>query len=82
VRVVDALEPVSFQKGDNILTEGELGETFYIIEEGSVTVQIKGEVMATKSKGEYFGGSILFEKRLETTRLNPPFPFSWQKSPF
>lgn len=35
--VADALEPCTFQEGDNIVTQGEPGEEFFII------VEVRGE---------------------------------------
>ena len=36
--VADALEPCTFQEGDNIVTQGEPGEEFFIIAEVCVCV--------------------------------------------
>nr|XP_032832143.1 cAMP-dependent protein kinase type I-alpha regulatory subunit-like isoform X1 [Petromyzon marinus] len=36
--VADALEPVQFQDGENIVVQGERGDDFYIITEGSAAV--------------------------------------------
>jgi len=57
MKIVDALEPVSFEKGEAIISEGELGDTFYIIEQGSVNVIVQHEQMAKKKRGDYFGGN-------------------------
>lgn len=55
-RIVDALEPVSFAVGEEIISEGERGEHFYLIEAGSVEVlsALHGK-LATRSVGDYFG---------------------------
>ena len=36
--IADALEPVYFDVGDVILKQGELGDTFYIVQQGDVEV--------------------------------------------
>lgn len=55
-RIVDALEPISFAGGERIITEGELGEHFYLIETGSVNVTSAAHgKLATRSTGDYFG---------------------------
>ncbi len=36
--VADALEPISFEPGQTIVTQGEPGDEFYIIVEGSAIV--------------------------------------------
>ena len=36
--VADALEPCTFQDGDNVVTQGEAGEDFFIIVEVSAPV--------------------------------------------
>lgn len=44
--VADALETVSFEAGETIVRQGEQGNDFFIIVEGSATVlQQRGEVM-------------------------------------
>jgi len=60
VKAADALQPVLFSKGDLILEEGEIGETFYIVEEGEVVVHKldangNKQELARKSVGDYFG---------------------------
>lgn len=35
LQIADALKELKFKKGDFIVREGEAGETFYILEEGT-----------------------------------------------
>lgn len=55
-KLADALEEVSFDAGVAIVTEGEMGDTFYIILSGVVVVskQREGELIRLK-EGDYFG---------------------------
>ena len=38
--MADALEPCTFQDGDNVVTQGESGEDFFIIVEVSTCMQL------------------------------------------
>ena len=67
--LADALEPVDFYDEEFIITQGDLGDTFYIVESGEciVTQQKKpGKANAKKAKeiarvssGQYFGEKAL-----------------------
>ena len=60
--VVGALREVSFAEGENAITEGEAGNTFYIIESGefAVTKQgVDGEVSDRLTRGKFFGDRAL-----------------------
>ncbi|MBU1276915.1 MAG: cyclic nucleotide-binding domain-containing protein [Proteobacteria bacterium] len=53
--------------GENIITEGGVGETMYLIVKGKVTVSQLGEdgcavVLASLGEGEYVGEMALFEE--------------------
>uniref|UniRef100_H2YAV2 cGMP-dependent protein kinase n=1 Tax=Ciona savignyi TaxID=51511 RepID=H2YAV2_CIOSA len=72
-KITDALEEDTFQKGDYIIREGESGETFYIIVEGTVKVTTmsreytdstedpsqKETFIRNLGKGDYFGEKAL-----------------------
>jgi len=59
--VADALEPIQFNDGDEVIRQGEPGEDFFIIVEGQAVVRQKmtddGEVVdvATLGSSDYFG---------------------------
>jgi len=55
-RLAEALDEVSYEAGSHIVREGEMGDTFYIILSGLVSVSKKdeGELIQLKS-GDYFG---------------------------
>ena len=60
VKAVDALQPVSYKAGEQIMSEGELGDLFYIVEEGEVVIkkqdaQGNNREIARKGRGDYFG---------------------------
>lgn len=59
--VADALEPVAFDDGETIVRQGEPGEDFYIIVEGTAVVlqqRSEGEELAEVGRlgpSDYFG---------------------------
>jgi len=60
--VADALQPVNVTKPDeNIITQGENGDEFFIILEGECTVWIGGEQKKTLKAGDYFGELALMK---------------------
>ncbi|XP_078489701.1 cGMP-dependent protein kinase 1-like [Ciona intestinalis] len=55
VEVVDALVEETFNKGDYIIRQGDMGSSFYILVEGEVDVTSTGNVSSDgDSKGEHF----------------------------
>merc|ERR1712166_715774 len=65
--VADALETCTFKAGDVIMKEGDAGDDFYIIEEGSADVTITGEdgnaqTVNTLKEADYFGELALLEE--------------------
>ena len=62
-KVADTLETVSFQNGDIILKQGDIGDSFYIIEDGAAVVtKIDANnvvhIVRELKKGDYFGGKL------------------------
>ena len=54
-----ALERDTFKPGDCIIREGEKGDIFYIIEDGTVDVNTaKDGKVATLTKGQFFGEKV------------------------
>lgn len=62
-KIADALESVNFNDNDIVISEGDSGDNFYLIESGEATFYKKlpdgsqQEVMVGK-KGDYFGGKF------------------------
>jgi cAMP-dependent protein kinase regulator len=73
-KISDALQPVSFRDGDVIIREGDSGDDFFIILEGTVSVskvREGEEVELTRlGRSEFFGEIALLENqpRLATVR--------------
>eukprot|EP01102_Stenamoeba_stenopodia_P020656 TRINITY_DN813_c0_g1_i1.p1 TRINITY_DN813_c0_g1~~TRINITY_DN813_c0_g1_i1.p1 ORF type:complete len:460 (-),score=93.64 TRINITY_DN813_c0_g1_i1:280-1659(-) len=78
-QVADALVPVEFQPGDVIVKQGELGDTFFIVETGEAIVTKRsnsGEVaeVLRLTKGDYFGELALLHtspRAATVTALTP-----------
>jgi cAMP-dependent protein kinase regulator len=65
--VADALQPQNFKKGDLIIKQGDLGQTFYVIIDGICQVhkEINGERvdLVQLKAGDYFGElALLFDQ--------------------
>ncbi|KAK7203144.1 cyclic nucleotide-binding-like protein [Myxozyma melibiosi] len=55
-KIADALKAVTFEAGETVVKEGEVGELFYLIEDGVAEVFKEGEGKVNElSKGDYFG---------------------------
>jgi CRP-like cAMP-binding protein len=54
-RLAERINVVRAEVGDVIITEGEPGDRYYLIVDGSVVVTIRGDVVSTMGAGESFG---------------------------
>eukprot|EP00834_Sanchytrium_tribonematis_P000682 NODE_13_length_54415_cov_0.522424.p16 type:complete len:348 gc:universal NODE_13_length_54415_cov_0.522424:47170-48213(+) len=66
-KIADTLETVSFQDGDTVIKQGDIGDSFYIIEEGEAVVtkvdaHNTTHVVRNLKKGDYFGGSFYLQR--------------------
>jgi len=52
---------MSYKAGDTLVTEGTTGVGFFLILDGKAEVRKKGKVLATLSKGQFFGGMSLID---------------------
>ena len=75
MKIADGLEEESYESGEYIIRQGEIGETFYIIRSGEVDITEnsleEGETfIRTMVKGEYFGEKALRgEQGIRTTNV-------------
>jgi cAMP-dependent protein kinase regulator len=59
-KVADALESKTYQPGETIISEGEPGDEFFLVESGVAIVEKSGSgVIGELSRGDYFGGMSL-----------------------
>ncbi len=54
---------IKFQRGDEVIREGEMGDTMYIIIEGEYEVMRGGKSIALISKGDFFGEVALISDK-------------------
>lgn len=57
--LLNAFELCNAADGENIITEGEVGDYFYILQEGSIKFLVKGVVVGESSEGSSFGDLAL-----------------------
>ncbi len=53
----------SFQSGETIVKEGEIGVGFYLIADGNVEVRRKGKTISGLKKGDFFGEMALLDNQ-------------------
>ncbi|KAL3923363.1 MAG: hypothetical protein SGILL_001696 [Bacillariaceae sp.] len=54
-KLMKAFESVECTKDENIITEGERGDDFYVVESGEVEIQVDDQTVATVGAGSTFG---------------------------
>ncbi|KIW69237.1 hypothetical protein, variant [Phialophora macrospora] len=64
-KIADALETVKFEAGQNIITEGEPGDAFYLLESGHAVAYKHGVDHAVKEygRGDFFGELALLDDK-------------------
>ena len=60
LQLVDAMFQVNCSKAHNIIKEGDLGDNWYVIEQGTLRVEKGGVVVATLQPDDSFGEIALF----------------------
>jgi CRP/FNR family transcriptional regulator, cyclic AMP receptor protein len=61
-RVAQNMAERSFSAGETIVSEGESGVGFFVIEEGTATVTVGGQTVNTLGPGDYFGEIALIDR--------------------
>lgn len=62
-KIADALETVKFEAGAKIITEGEPGDAFYLLEAGQATAHKDGKPVKEYHRGDFFGELALLDDK-------------------
>ena len=59
-KIADSLETENFQPGEVVISQGDVGEYFYLVESGEADALIDGRgVVLHYARGDFFGGNSL-----------------------
>ncbi|MGH9063049.1 MAG: cyclic nucleotide-binding domain-containing protein [Acidimicrobiales bacterium] len=64
-----AMHEVRFPAGTEVTTEGRQGVAFFVVAEGTVTVQVGGEDRRSLGPGDYFGEMALIDRAPRSARV-------------
>lgn len=67
--IASALITQKFNKGENIVNEGDPASSFYIIKEGTVVVLKDGKEIRKMVKGDSFGEQALYYNTVRTATV-------------
>ena len=67
--MVAAIDSVKYREGDTIFIEGDPGDSFFLIVEGSVDVSAQGEFIAALGVGGCFGEGALIESEVRAATV-------------
>nr|XP_023020005.1 cGMP-dependent protein kinase, isozyme 1-like [Leptinotarsa decemlineata] len=73
-QVANLLQSEFFPSGTDIVRQGEIGDKFYIIRAGSVTIEKDQETVAHLSKGNYFGELALLKEEFRQATVIADMP--------
>lgn len=62
-QIADALKAETLSKGDKVITQGEPGDKFYILEEGNLFATKDGDRVKDYKPGDYFGELALLKNQ-------------------
>lgn len=87
-RLADRFQERTFSEGEEVVTEGSTGTSFFVISEGDATVSVGGEVRDELGRGDYFGEIALVDEGVRSasvtakTDLKSYFLTPWEFRPF
>jgi CRP-like cAMP-binding protein len=84
-RLASKLQPMVTEAGITLITQGDVGDRFYILEEGRAHATVDGQEVATYTHGDYFGEIALLRDipRTATVKtLTPAKVFALERTEF
>jgi CRP/FNR family transcriptional regulator, cyclic AMP receptor protein len=67
--LADSASERTFNPGDVIVSQGEVGVGFFLVAEGQVTIEKTGKVVATLGPGNFFGEMALLDEQPRTANV-------------
>jgi MFS family permease len=64
-----AAEPISVADGDEVIAQGQEGDTFYAVSSGTFDIVMNGELIRSAGQGEFFGEVALLTSRPRTATV-------------
>jgi len=77
-RLADLLEPLAFEAGHQVVTQGDEGDRFYVIEQGTVEVVQNGAITGALAGGDCFGEIALLRNVPRTSSVVATTPLRVQ----
>ena len=68
-RVARSIDEVDVPAGKELTREGDIGHEFFVIEDGSASVQKNGEEISVMGPGDFFGEIALLESPRRTATV-------------
>ena len=68
-RVARSIDEVDVPAGKELTREGDIGHEFFVIEDGSASVQQNGEEISVMGPGDFFGEIALLESPRRTATV-------------
>jgi CRP/FNR family cyclic AMP-dependent transcriptional regulator len=68
-RVARSIDEVEVPAGKQLTREGDIGHEFFVIEDGSASVQQNGEEISVMGPGDFFGEIALLESPRRTATV-------------
>jgi predicted MFS family arabinose efflux permease len=69
-QLADALVPVHAEAGEQLIRQGDVGDRFYIVEQGGVAVAVDGREVQRGGPGYYFGEIALLRNEPRTASVS------------
>ncbi len=78
-RLALRLRPVTLGVGEDAVRQGDTGDTYYVVDEGTLTVRVDGREVAVMGPGEGFGEVALLRGGVRTATLTAATPVVLQQ---